>query len=221
MNDGETVKKGQALVEVESRQLGDPPPRVTYNSPFDGVVIDRHAVLGETVEPEKHLMEIVDPTELYAEGRIYEGQLASVKPGQSTRVTVEAYPNETYEGVITLMSGALDPVTRTLKIWVLLKNRDGKLRPNMRATLHIVVREALSAVAVPSRAILGDSGEKFVFVQSDTDEVTFERRRVVTGLHDDRFSEIIEGVFPGDKVVTEGGYQLQYVSPKPVAKAKE
>ena len=97
VNDGETVKKGQALVEVESRQLGDPPPRVTYNSPFDGVVIDRHAVLGETVEPEKHLMEIVDPTELYAEGRIYEGQLASVKPGQSTRVTVEAYPNETYQ----------------------------------------------------------------------------------------------------------------------------
>ena len=218
VNDGQTVKKGQPLVQVESRQLGDPPPRVAYDAPFDGVIIDRHAVLGDTVEPDKHLMEVVDPSELYAEGRVYEGQIAAVKLGQLARVRVEAFSNETYEGLVDLMSGALDPVTRTLKIWVRLKNPDGKLRPNMRATLHIVVREAVLAVAVPSHAILGDSGEKFVFVQSDSNELIFERRRVVTGLRDDRYTEIVEGVFPGDKVVTEGGYQLQYVSPKPAKK---
>lgn len=218
VNDGETVKAGQALVDVESRQLGDPPPRVTYRAPFSGVVIDRHAVLGDTVEPDRHLMEVVDLSEVYAEGRVYEGQIALLRPGQLARVKVESFPNETFEGALDIMSGALDPVTRTLRVWIRLKNIDGRLRPNMRATLHIVVKEAASAIAIPHRAILGDSGEKFVFVQADADELTFERRRVVTGTRDDRYTEIVEGIFPGDKVVTEGGYQLQYINPKPVKK---
>lgn len=218
VNDGETVKAGQALVDVESRQLGDPPPRVSYKAPFSGVVIDRHAVLGDTVEPDKHLMEVVDLSEVYAEGRVYEGQIALLKPGQLARVKVESFPNETFEGALDIMSGALDPVTRTLRIWVRLKNPDGKLRPNMRATLHIVVRESASAIAIPHKAILGDAGEKFVFVQADDDELTFERRRVVTGIRDDRYTEIVEGIFPGDKVVLEGGYQLQYMTPKPTKK---
>ncbi len=213
VNDGQIVTKGQPLIEVESRQIGDPPPRVSYKAPFDGIVIDSHAILGDTVDPEKHLMKIVDPSEFYAEGRIYEDELASIKPGQTTRVVVEAFPNEKYTGSIELVSGALDPLTRTVRVWVRLKNTNGNLRPNMRATLHIVVREAVSAISIPSRSILGDTGEKFVFVQSDSDQLTFERRRVVVGLHDDRLTEIIEGIFPGDLVVTEGGYQLQYVTP--------
>lgn len=215
VNDGQAVKKGQQLLEVESRQVGDPPPRVTFAAPFDGIVIDRHAVLGETVEPEKHLMEIVDLKEIYAEGRIYEGQIAELDIGQTVRVVVESFPKEIFTGTVELMSGALDPETRTLRVWARLQNPNGKLRPNMRATLRIVTGQVSSALAVPHQAILGDSGEKFLFVESETDPLTFERRRVVLGTRDDRFTEVIEGVFPGDKVVTQGAYQLQYVSPTP------
>ncbi len=215
VNDGQLVKKGQALLEVESRQVGDPPPRVTFTAPLDGVVIDRHAVLGETVDPEKHLMEIVDLQEVYAEGRIYEGQIAELAVGQPVRVAVESFPNEIFTGAVELLSGALDPETRTLRVWARLRNPNGKLRPNMRATLKIVTGQVGSALAVPHQAILGDSGEKFLFVESETDPLTFERRRVVLGTRDDRFTEVIEGVFPGDKVVTQGAYQLQYVSPTP------
>ena len=74
VSDGESVKKGQVVVEVESLQLGDPPPRVTYNAPIEGVIVDRHAVQGDSVEPNKHLMEIVDLSEVYAEGRISPAQ---------------------------------------------------------------------------------------------------------------------------------------------------
>lgn len=215
VNDGQAVKKGQSLLEVESRQVGDPPPRVTFTAPFDGVVIDRHAVLGETVDPEKHLMEIADLREVYAEGRIYEGQVAELAVGQPVRVAVESFPKETFTGAVELLSGSLDPETRTLRVWARLQNPEGKLRPNMRATLRIVTGQVGSALAVPHQAILGDAGEKFLFVEAETDPLTFERRRVVLGTRDDRFTEVIEGVFPGDKVVTQGAYQLQYVSPTP------
>jgi cobalt-zinc-cadmium efflux system membrane fusion protein len=222
VNDGERVKKGQELVEVESLQLGDPPPRVTYRAPFNGIVVHRDIALGDTVDPGKHLMEVVDLSEVYAEGFVFEGQLAEVREGQAARVAVEAFPGEVFEGRVELVSGALDPETGALRVWVKLTNPEMRLRPNMRATLHIATGAGESAVAVPRSAVLGDSGHYFVFVQSDTDELTFARKSVVLGTRDDRFVEIIEGVLSGDRVVTVGAYQLQYVQPKkPTAKEPE
>ena len=218
VTDGESVKKGQVVVEVESLQLGEPPPRAQYTAPIDGIVVDRHVVQGDSVEPNKHLMEIVDLSEVYAEGRIFEGQVAAIKAGQKVRVSVESYPTNEFTGTVDLLSGTLDPETRTLRVWVRIKNPGLILRPNMRARLNIVTAEADSVVTVPHSAVLGDAGNLFVFVQSDTDDLVFERRPVVVGMKDDRHVEIIEGVLPSDKVVTLGNYQLQYVTTRPVAK---
>jgi membrane fusion protein, heavy metal efflux system len=214
VTEGESVKKGQPLVQIESRQLGNPPPRVEYSAQMDGVVTDRHVLLGDTVEPDKHLVEVVDLSEVYAEGRVFEGQIANVKVGQKVRVQVESFPNETFTGNLEIVSGSLDPESRTLEVWVRIQNAELKLRPNMRARLSIVTGEADSVVAIPHSAVLGEAGNYFVFVQSEADELTFERRAVVLGMKDDRYVEIIEGVFASDKVVTTGNYQLQYVSPK-------
>lgn len=215
----ESVKKGQVLVEVESRQIGDPPPRVQLFAPMNGIVMDRHVVLGDTVEPDKHLLEIVDLSEVYAEGQIFEGQVAWVKAGQKVRITVESYPTNIFTGTVDLIGGALDSETRTLKVWVRIANPDGTLRPNMRARLNIVTAEADTVVTIPHSAVLGEAGHFFVFVQSDTDELVYERKAVVLGMKDDRYFEVIEGVFPSDKVVTLGNYQLQYVTTrKPAAK---
>ena len=221
--EGETVKKGQPIVEVESRQVGNPPPRVQYEAPIDGVVTHRDVLLNDSVEPDKHLLEIVDMSEVYAEGQIFEGQVALVKPGQKVRITVESFPGETFTGTVDLIGGALEPETRTLKVWVRVPNADGRLRPNMRATLNIVTDQADSVVAVPHSAVLGEAGNLFAFVQTDKDGLIYERRAVVTGIKDDRYVEVVEGIFPSDKVVTLGNYQLQYVTthPKPAGAAAE
>lgn len=217
VNEGQGIKEGDPLIEIESRLVGDPPPRVTYKSPQSGFITDRHVVPGDTVEPDKHLLEVVDSSEVYAEGKLFEGQLSQIKIGQKARIRVEAYTDKSYEGVVELLSGSLDPETRTLGVFVRIKNNSLELKPNMRATMNIVVGEADTSVSIPKSAVLGESGNYFVFVQSDEDEHTFERHAVVTGIQDDKFIEIIEGVFPGDKVVTVGNYQLQYVAPKKTA----
>jgi cobalt-zinc-cadmium efflux system membrane fusion protein len=210
--EGQVVKKGELLIEIESRQVGDPPPRVQYAAPIDGIVTNRDVVLNDAIEPDKHLLEIVDMSELYAEGRIFEGQIAQVKTGQKVRVTVESFPGENFTGTIDLIGGALEPETRTLKIWARVANPEGRLRPNMRATLNIVTGHADSGVAIPHSAVLGESGNLFAFVQTDENGLTYERRSVVTGIKDDQYLEIIEGILPTEKVVTLGNYQLQYVT---------
>lgn len=220
--EGQTVKKGEPLVEIESRQVGNPPPRVQYPAPIDGVVTHREALLNDSVEPDKHLLEIVDLSEVYAEGQVFEGQVAQVKTGQKVRVSVESFPDKKFDGTVELVSGVLDPETRTLKIWVRVANPEAVLRPNMRATLHIVTAEADEVVAIPHSAVLGEAGNLFAFVQNDKDGLVYERRPVVTGIKDDQYIEITEGIFDGDKVVTLGNYQLQYVTTraKPAAGAE-
>jgi cobalt-zinc-cadmium efflux system membrane fusion protein len=216
--ENEKVSKDQPLIEVESLLLGDPPPKVEYSAPIDGIVLDRHVVQGDSVQPETHLMEVGDLSDVFVEGKVFEGQIGGVSVGQKVRVKVEAFPDADFEGVIDRTGASLDAETGTLNVWARVTNADLKLRPNMRARLYIVTEEAAETVAVPRSAVLGEMGNLFVFVQQDADGLIYEKRPVVTGLRDDRFIEIVEGVFPGDEVITEGNYQLNYV---PAAKPEE
>jgi len=213
VSEGDAVRRGQPVVEIESLQVGDPPPRVRYASPIDGTVIDRHIVAGESIEPNGHLLEVADLSEVLAVGRVFEGQIERVAVGQSVRVTVPSFPGRSFDGTVERLGGQLDPNTRSLPLYVRVRNPDLALRPNMRAVLAVVTERADAALVVPRSAVLGDFGALFVFASDDADATRFERRPVATGLADDRSVEIIEGVLPGERVVTEGNYSLQFLPP--------
>lgn len=213
VKEGDTLAQGDFLLEVESRQIGDPPPRITFTAPISGTVLDRHVFTGDSVEPDSHLLKIVDLSSVFVIARIYEGQIAQVQRGQKVRVRAEAYPDQLFEGTTEGNSAQLDPLTRTLGVRVRVANPEGKLLPNMRAALRIVTAEADSVITVPLAAVLGEAGNLFVFVQDDKDPHIYRRTPVVVGQRDDRYVELVEGVLPGEKVVTAGNYQLQYVAP--------
>jgi Cu(I)/Ag(I) efflux system membrane fusion protein len=95
-------------------------------------------------------------------------------------------------------------------IYALVPNANDKLHPNYRGRMLIETGEKQPVIVVPRLAVLGRLGAKFVFVQ--TEPLHFERREVVTGLVSGDRVEIVEGVLPGDVVVTNGHYQLQYTT---------
>lgn len=211
--EGERVEKGKRLVEIESRQLGDPPPRVQYASPISGVITDRHVVVGDNVDPSQHLFEVADLSEVLAIGRIFEGQIGQVAVGQKVRIEVPSYSGETFEGVVERLGGTLDPESRTLSVYARAQNPDGRLRPHMRAALSLITGGGERALAIPRAAVLGESGQLFAFVQSEDRLDRFERRDLVVGVSDDRYVEVIDGLAPGERVVTLGNYSLQYLTP--------
>ena len=213
VKEGDLVAKGDFLLEIESRQTGEPPPHIEFRASIGGTILDRHVFIGDSVEPDAHLLKIADLSSLYVVARIYEGQISQIERNQKVRVRAEAYPEQIFEGTVEGHTAQLDPETRTLGVRVRVANPDLKLLPNMRATLNIVIAEADSVVAVPLSAVLGEAGNLFVFVQDDKDPLTFVRTPVVVGQRDDRYVEIIEGVLPDSNVVTIGNYQLQYVPP--------
>jgi len=215
VKEGDTVAKGDFLLEIESRQVGDPPPHITFNAPIGGTILDRHAFTGDSVEPDSHLLKVADLSSLYVVARIYEGQIAQVQIGQKVRVRAEAYPDNVFAGTVEGNLAQLDADTRTLGVRVRIANPERTLLPNMRAMLAIVTAEADSVITVPLSAVLGEAGNLFVFVQDDKDPHTYVRTPVVVGQRDDRYVEIVEVGLPGASVVTVGNYQLQYVAPAP------
>ncbi len=211
--EGDRVRKGDPLVEVESLQLGDPPPRARYNAPLSGRVVDRHVGPGDSVEPNAHLVEVADLDEVLAVGHLFEGQIGRVKIGQRTRVRVSSYPDAIFAGVVERIGSALDPTTRSLPVYVRVPNAESKLLPRMPAELTVVVASSGAALSTPRSALLGDFGNEFVFIEQDPERGLFKRMSVVRGLDDDQFVEIVEGLLPGDRVVSVGNYSLQFLSP--------
>lgn len=217
VHEGQRVKAGDLLLELESRVVADPPPRIEFTASRDGIVLDLHTVTGEAVAPEAHLLRIADLGEVFAVAQVYEGQLAAVKPGQRVRVRPIAFADAIFEGEVLHTAARLDRETGTLRVFVRVTNPEGKLLPNMRVQLAFVTDASEQAVVVPRAAVLGDGGDLFVFRERTDLPHTFERTPVVVGLRDDRFIEIIDGVLPGDRVVVRGNYQLQFVvDPAPV-----
>jgi len=211
--EGDRVRKGEPVVEVESLQLGDPPPRARYSAPISGRVIDRHVVPGDSVEPNGHLLEVADLGEVLAVGHLFAGQIGRVMVGQKARVRVPSYPDAVFEGEVERVGSALDTATRSLPVYVRVPNPQTKLLPRMPAELAVVVASADAALAVPRSALLGEFGNEFVFVEHDPGQGLFKRVPVVRGVDDDQFVEIVEGVLPGDRVVTVGNYSLQFLPP--------
>ncbi|MGH7799988.1 MAG: efflux RND transporter periplasmic adaptor subunit [Thermodesulfobacteriota bacterium] len=202
---GDWVQKGQKLVDIQSRQLGNPPPVVTVTAPISGTVVERSVVLGEAVEPNKHLFHIVDLSKVIVEGDVFESDVSKVKLGQDARIRLDAYPDKIFTGKAIFVASELDPVKRTLHIWVSVDNKEGLFKPELFARVALVVKSGREVLTIPVEAIIDDGAEKFVFVKNGNQ---FVRQDVATGVSDDRYVEITDGLYPGDQVVTDGNRQI-------------
>lgn len=200
---GDTVKEGQKLARIEGRAVGN--ASVTLTAPMDGVIDARNIVTGQAVEPGTELFKISDRSEMIMEGKVYEEDLGKVKTGQEARVHLLAYPGNVIIGVVTLIEPDLDPLSRTVRVWVRLDNSQNLLKPHMFARIGIVLKKNDAALSIPNKAIIEANGEKFVFVREGD---KFNRVEVKTGAADDEYSEITDGLVPGDEVVTQGNREI-------------
>lgn len=203
---GEKVNKGQSLLTIQPIFVGSSP--VAIPSPLTGFITKQSVVLGQSVTPEAALMEVGDPSEILVRGVMYETpEVGKIQVGQNVRVSSSLIIGEALTGTVQRMDGAYDRGSRTFNVYALVKNPERRLLANMQVVLSIEITTPSEILTVPIKAILGDSGEQFVFVRNGND---FERRSVKLGAKFGTDREVLEGVFPEEEVVTVGNYQLQF-----------
>ncbi len=202
---GDTVKLGQRLARVQSRLVGDPPPSVDVLAPMSGIIDTLGVAIGQSVEPTTVLFRISDRSQVIDVARVYEEDLGKIKVGQETRVRTLSYPDRLFTGKVTLVGPTLDPQSRTVEVWIALANPEGLLKPNLFARASVILKQNSAALAIPNTALIEANGEKFVFVHQKNE---FVRVEITTGPGDDQFTEVTDGLVPGDEVVTQGSRQI-------------
>lgn len=179
-------------------------------APFSGVVVQKHASLGEVVGPAHQLFTVADLSQLWLELDVYERDLGRISSGQRVEVATAAFPSRIFTGRIVYVGDIVDPETRTIPARVELQNRDGALRPGMFATAFIeLTGSGVSAALVPLDAVQEIEGRKVVFVPTAQPG---EFRAVPIQVSDqthERGVIVVSGVRPGDMVVTSGAFLLR------------
>jgi len=202
---GDRVKAGQRLARIQARLVGDPPPSVDVSSPKGGIVDAVNISLGQSIEPASPLFQISDRSQVNMVARVYEEDLGKIRLGQEARIRTLSYPDQVFSAKVTLIGPALDPTSRTAVVWFRLANPDGILKPHLFAKASVVLKYNDAALAIANVSILEANGEKFVFVKQGGQ---YDRVDITTGLADDEFTEVTDGLVPGDEIVTQGNREL-------------
>jgi RND family efflux transporter MFP subunit len=186
-------------------QRGVPAPLLTLTAPITGTVSWRQATPGAVVEAADKLLELLDTSVVWVEGEVTEQLFPAVQVGQQARVRVAAYPEAVFTGTVRTLGRTVDPEKRTVHLWIEVANPQGRLLPEMFTEVSLVTQTATAALAVPVAALLTAGAEQFVFVENG--DIYF-RQSLVLGLRDDRYVEVRDGLFPGDRVVVRGAQAL-------------
>jgi len=181
-------------------------------APFAGRIIGRNLTRGEVVETTENLFVVADLSDVWVRANIPEKDIPFVHSvhatgGTQAEVRINAYPREIFKGTITYVGDVLDPETRTMQLRLELPNTEGRLKPEMFATVRLYSESQPDRLAVPEAALQRDQGRTFVFVQRSANE--YEVRDVQVGESNGTLTSILDGLSEGEQVVTHGAFVLK------------
>lgn len=177
---------------------------LAITAPVSGVVTMREISLGERVEPGKKIFSIVNLNPIWVMVDIFQEQIPHIKLGQQVQLRTPS--NQAVTGTISSIDSIVDPVKKTLHVRIVADNRSAVLRPGMFVTAEIVLGDVASNnVVLPAGAVVDSASKHIVYKKSGNKYTPVE---VALGAQATGRVEIMQGVSPGDIVVTEGARQL-------------
>ncbi len=178
-------------------------------APFEGIVVERNAVLGELVDSGRPLLAVADTTVMWAKVDLLESDLASVQVGQKASVRLDGLPGKTFQGTVTWISTQIHEKTRTVAARIELENPDGQLRANMFGKAAISTGGSRRTLTVPKDAVQWEGCCNVAFVKADDKGLVFRPARLTLGFDAGDQYEVMDGLKPGETVVTKGSFILK------------
>jgi cobalt-zinc-cadmium efflux system membrane fusion protein len=197
---------GKSAAEIDALERAENiDPVATVSAPIAGVVVDRQVGPGQYLQSGSGtpVFTIADPGSVWLLANVREADAGLVKLGQSVEVRVLAYPKRAFKARVTYVAALIDSVTHRLPVRAEIDNRDGALKPEMFASFRILTSDASESPAVPESAVVYEGAAAHVWVVAG--EGLLELRSIHTGRSDDGLIEVLDGLKPGERVVTKGG----------------
>jgi membrane fusion protein (multidrug efflux system) len=196
------LQAAEAAVDLAKALLD----KTRIRAPFSGTVGLRHISVGDFVTVGQDLVGLMEIDPLKVDFRVGEIFLSDLTPGQSIELSVDAFPGQRFTGEVYAIEPLVDVNGRAVVIRARLPNEDGRLRPGLFSRIALIVDTAAAALLVPEDAIVPRGDQHFVFRLVDGKALLTE---VVLGKREARRVQILEGVGPGDVVITAGQMKLR------------
>jgi membrane fusion protein (multidrug efflux system) len=192
----------KAAVELASVQLD----KTRIVAPFSGIVGLRKVSVGEYITAGKALvnLEAIDPVK--ADFRVPEKFLPAIKVGQNIRISVDAFPGETFDGKVYAIDPRIDVAGRSLLVRAKVPNKDQQLRPGLFVRVTVLLKLKEDALTVPEQAIVPQGDSQYVFKINDG---KVKLTKVKLGMRRSGRVEILDGLSANDEVVTAGQLKLR------------
>lgn len=205
----EQIKTAAAQMDAARSRLQATEAQLSYaqiHSPIAGVISDRPLYAGEMASPGTPLLTVMDVSKVIARVNVPENQAGTIRVGQPAVLT-QPDSGDQLEGKVTVVSPATDAATTTVQVWIEIDNSAARLKPGASVHATIVTEGVKAATVVPVAAVLpGEEGGTAVLVISE-DHVA-HRRPVQLGIREGDNVQVLNGVRPGEEVVTVGGVGL-------------
>jgi RND family efflux transporter MFP subunit len=206
------VKRLEALGNSPSAErarasVGSANASYTIRAPLSGYVTKVNKSIGEQVAPGEAIVEISNLNTVWVEAPIFEKDLSRLAGNISATFTTPAYPDQEFKGTVVDIGAVIDEQTRATKVIFQLPNDGRALRLGMQANVRLDAGEQITAMMIPKEAVLEHEGKKIVYVLLSGEE--FERREVTIGDELGGKVAVLSGLNKGERVVTQGAYQLK------------
>lgn len=172
---------------------------------MDGVVLDRKITLGQVVEPADTVFEIADLSELWLVADVPEQNAGTLREGQHVEASISAFANLTLNGRLSFVSHTVNPETRTVRVRMELPNANRRYKPAMLATM-LLKDQTEPHTVVPIEAVVREDNAEHIFIEQSPG--TYRLRPVQLGEEFNGRRVLVDGLQPGEKIVTAGAFHL-------------
>jgi membrane fusion protein, heavy metal efflux system len=201
---------GKSDAEIE-QILGDRKVDSTLvvPSPIAGRVVVRSAAPGFLTQPgaAPAPYTVADLSTMWMLANVIETDAPAYKLGQEVEVRVPAYPDKVFKGHVTALGAMIDPNTHRQLVRSEIDDPERLLRSGMLASFVIRVGDPVRSLAVPAEGVVRE-GDGTMTVWITKDSRRFTKRTVKVGLQQGGWTQVLEGLSPGDTVVTDGAVFL-------------
>ncbi len=194
----------EKIAEVMRTQIVD--PLVPVLSPESGIIVERLVNVGELIDPSKPLFTIGDFDTVWLKADVFEKEIPKIQIGQPIELKVDSFPDKVFTGKLDYVANQIDGDTRTLAVRAEVSNPQGLLKPKMFARMKIIVG-LQKVLSIPNTAVQDTRTGKVTYVPKGNN--TFEERKVKLGSQSGDYVEVLDGLKPGENVVTEGSFDLR------------
>lgn len=199
------ARSGAARSSAAQREFEAKLAKTEMRAPFAGIIGLRQVSQGAVVAAGTDIARLEKMDQLKLDFRVPESFVGKLRPGQTVKAAVDAYPGQDFGGAIYAIEPGVDEGTRTMLARARIANAELKLRPGMFARVLLQLGARDKAVWVPEEAIVPRGQDSYVFrVANGKAELV----RVQTGARKVGEVEIVKGIAAGDLVVTEGSQRL-------------